>query len=97
MLATQSPGDLDYKCRDNIRAWFIGRVKEKVSLEKMRPMLSEARVDPAKIPGQATGEFHVARDGRVDRVKTEPSVLATEQLSDDELLRLAARTRESGG
>ncbi|OJH36646.1 AAA family ATPase [Cystobacter ferrugineus] len=96
MLATQSPGDFDYKCRDNIRAWFIGRVKEKVSLDKMKPMLSEARVDPAKIPGQATGEFHVARDGRVDRVKAEPSALATEQLSDDELLRLAARTRESG-
>ncbi|WP_395842477.1 helicase HerA domain-containing protein [Cystobacter fuscus] len=96
MLATQSPGDFDYKCRDNIRAWFIGRVKEKVSLDKMKPMLSEARVDPAKIPGQATGEFHVARDGRVDRVKAEPSALATEQLSDDELLRLAARTRDSG-
>jgi energy-coupling factor transporter ATP-binding protein EcfA2 len=96
MLATQSPGDFDYKCRDNIRAWFIGRVKEKVSLDKMKPMLSEARVDPAKIPGQATGEFHVARDGRVERVKTEPSALATEQLSDDELLRLAARTREPG-
>ncbi|MFY0582516.1 helicase HerA-like domain-containing protein [Cystobacter fuscus] len=96
MLATQSPGDFDYKCRDNIRAWFIGRVKEKVSLDKMKPMLSEARVDPARIPGQATGEFHVARDGRVDRVKAEPSALATEQLSDDELLRLAARTRDSG-
>ncbi|ATB29941.1 helicase HerA domain-containing protein [Melittangium boletus] len=96
MLATQSPGDLDYKCRDNIRSWFIGRVKEKVSLDKMKPMLSEARVDPAKIPGQGTGEFHVARDGKVDRVKAEPSALATEQLSDDELLRLAARTLTPG-
>jgi DNA helicase HerA-like ATPase len=93
MLATQSPGDFDYKCRDTIRAWFIGRVKEKVSLDKMKPMLSEARVDPAKIPGQGAGEFHVARDGRVERVKADQSALATEQLSDDELLRLAARTR----
>ncbi len=24
MLATQSPGDLDYKCRDNIVTWFVG-------------------------------------------------------------------------
>ncbi|MFY0562410.1 helicase HerA-like domain-containing protein [Archangium lansingense] len=92
MLATQSPGDFDYKCRDTIRSWFIGRVKEKVSLDKMKPMLSEARVDATKIPGQSTGEFHFARDGRVDRVKAEPSALATEQLSDDELLQLAART-----
>ncbi|ADO71360.1 AAA family ATPase [Stigmatella aurantiaca] len=93
LLATQSPGDFDYKCRDNIRSWFIGRVKERTSLEKMKPMLSEARVDfTAKIPGQGTGEFHVVRSGKVERVKTEPSALATEQLSDDELLRLAART-----
>ncbi|MBM7112454.1 helicase HerA domain-containing protein [Archangium primigenium] len=96
MLATQSPGDLDYKCRDTIRAWFIGRVKEKVSLDKMKPMLSEARVDPTRIPGQSTGEFHIARDGRVDRVKADASALATEQLSDDELLRLAERTRAQG-
>ncbi|MDC0707479.1 type IV secretion system DNA-binding domain-containing protein [Stigmatella sp. ncwal1] len=93
LLATQSPGDFDYKCRDNIRSWFIGRVKERTSLEKMKPMLSEARVDfTSKIPGQGTGEFHVVRSGKVERVKTEPSALATEQLSDDELLRLAART-----
>jgi hypothetical protein len=92
MLATQSPGDFDYKCRDTIRSWFIGRVKEKTSLEKMKPMLSEARVDATKIPAQSTGEFHFARDGRVDRLKAEPSALATEQLADDELLQLAART-----
>ncbi len=93
MLATQSPGDFDYKCRDTIRSWFVGRVKEKNSLEKMKPMLSEARVDfTAKIPTQATGHFHVIRDGNVQPVKADPSVLATEQLADDELLRLAART-----
>ncbi|HEY8194758.1 MAG TPA: helicase HerA-like domain-containing protein, partial [Hyphomicrobium sp.] len=28
MLATQSPGDLDYKSRDQITSWFIGRVRE---------------------------------------------------------------------
>ncbi|HEX8697355.1 MAG TPA: helicase HerA-like domain-containing protein, partial [Myxococcaceae bacterium] len=28
LLVTQSPGDFDYKCRDTIRSWFVGRVKE---------------------------------------------------------------------
>lgn len=94
MLATQSPGDFDYKCRDTIRSWFVGRVKEKNSLDKMKPMLSEARVDfTSKIPQQTTGEFHVIREGRVNRFKADPSALSTEQLSDDELLRLAVRTR----
>ena len=46
-LATQSPGDFDYKCRDNIRSWFVGRVKEPTALAKMKPMLSECRVDVA--------------------------------------------------
>ncbi|HYO73052.1 MAG TPA: zonular occludens toxin domain-containing protein, partial [Archangium sp.] len=93
MLATQSPGDFDYKCRDTIRSWFVGRVKERNSLEKMKPMLSEARVDfTAKIPNQTTGQFHVLREGNVQPIKADPSVLSTEQLPDDELLRLAAST-----
>ena len=35
-LATQSPGDLDYKCRDQIRTWLIGRVKEQVAIGKLQ-------------------------------------------------------------
>jgi energy-coupling factor transporter ATP-binding protein EcfA2 len=94
MLATQSPGDFDYKCRDTIRSWFIGRIKEKNSLEKMRPMLAEARTDfSGRIPSQSTGEFHLVREGRVERLKAAPSALSTEQSADDELLRLADGTR----
>ena len=36
MLATQSPGDLDYKSRDQITSWFIGRVREDTALRKLR-------------------------------------------------------------
>lgn len=94
MLATQSPGDLDYKCRDNIRTWFVGRVKERTALEKMKPMLAEARVDfTARIPGQGTGEFHVMRAGDVKGVKAARAAMSTQQLSEDEILRLAAHTR----
>ena len=28
LLATQSPGDFDYKCRENINTWFVGKIKE---------------------------------------------------------------------
>jgi DNA helicase HerA-like ATPase/energy-coupling factor transporter ATP-binding protein EcfA2 len=94
MLATQTPGDLDYKCRDNIRNWFVGRVKERTSLEKMKPMLAEARVDfTARIPGQGTGEFHVMRAGQVEAVKAARAAMSTQQLSEEEILQLAARTR----
>lgn len=96
LLATQSPGDLDYKCRDNLRSWFVGRVTQAVALEKMRPLFSEARVDvAANIPGQNAGEFHLLQEGRVTAFKGEFPLLRTEQVPDDEILKLAAHRRPS--
>ena len=54
-LATQSPGDFDYRCRDQVRLWLIGRVKEPVAIGKLKPML-ESKADPAtKLAGQGAG------------------------------------------
>ncbi|RKI61391.1 DUF87 domain-containing protein [Corallococcus sp. AB049A] len=97
MLATQSPGDLDYKCRDNVRAWFAGRVKEEVALKKLKPMFAEARVDPAiRLPPQKTGQFHVLREGQVEQLKADRNIIKTEQLSEEEILQLAHRSGEHG-
>ena len=94
LLATQSPGDFDYKCRDNIRSWFVGKVKEPTALAKMRPMLSECRVDVAsKLPHQKTGQFHLLRDGGATAFSAVRSVVETAQLSEGEILSLARRTR----
>jgi hypothetical protein len=57
-LATQSPGDFDYKCKENVRTWLIGRVKEPRAIEKLRPMLADAKGNViGKLAGQAAGEF----------------------------------------
>ncbi|NNB90580.1 ATP-binding protein [Corallococcus exiguus] len=97
MLATQSPGDLDYKCRENVRSWFIGRVREDRALGKLRPMFSDARMDPAtRLPAQKTGQFHVLRDGQVEQLKADRNIVKADQLSEDEILQLAHRTREQG-
>lgn len=94
LLATQSPGDLDYKCRDNIRSWFVGRVTQPVALEKMKPLFNDARANVAsRIPGQETGEFHLLQDGHATAFKSEMSFLDTVQVPDAELLALAARRR----
>lgn len=94
LLATQSPGDLDYKCRDNIRSWFVGRVTQNVALEKMKPLLTEARVNvSARIPGQGVGEFHLLQEGRVTAFKAHQALLRTEQVPDPEILKLAAWRR----
>ena len=95
MLATQSPGDLDYKCRENVRTWCVGRVKEDNAIRKVKPMFAEARVDAeAKLPGQKPGQFHVLREGKVQQLKADRSVMRTDQLSEDEILRFARQTRE---
>lgn len=90
MLATQSPGDFDYKCRENVRTWFIGRVREDRALTKLRPMFSDSRVDAAtKLPAQKMGQFHVLRDGHVEQLRADRNIIKTDQLSEDEILQLA--------
>jgi hypothetical protein len=93
-LATQSPGDFDYKCRDNIRTWFVGQVKELTSIAKMKPMLSECHIDVAsRLPGQEPGEFLLIRDGDVISMKTRLSVVDARQVPEDEIVALARATR----
>ena len=92
LLASQSPGDFDYKCRDNVRNWFVGRVKEDTALNKMRPMLKEARTDiAAKLPGMETGQFFLVREGQVESLAAARSLVSAEQLPETELLLLASR------
>jgi hypothetical protein len=90
LLATQSPGDFDYKCRDNIRCWVVGQVKEETALRKIKPMFGEARLDPAaRLPGQGTGEFHLLRGKEAVALRCRPSLLRTEQLPEERILELA--------
>jgi hypothetical protein len=96
-LATQSPGDLDYKCRDQIRTWLVGRVKEKVAIDKLRPMLEVGRVDAAaRLPGQETGQFYLLREKDVVPVQIEPSLIPTAQLPEDRIVDLARPGRGVG-
>lgn len=92
-LATQSPGDLDYRCRDNIRTWFVGRVAEKTAVEKMKPLLSECRISvESKLATAKIGEFFKLQDGDVVELKATPSIMKTAQLPEDEILAVARQS-----
>jgi hypothetical protein len=95
MLATQSPGDLDYKSRDQITSWFIGRVREDTALRKLKAAFqSESGLDPATaLPGQTVGEFHLVQEGLVRPMKAQRSLIAAEQVPFDRIEQLAAETR----
>jgi uncharacterized protein YjgD (DUF1641 family) len=98
LLATQSPGDFDYKSRENINTWFVGKIKEDTALKKMKPMLSEFKLDaPGRLSGQQTGEFFLVRSGEVLPIRSHRSLVETQQVPEDEILSLAARSRDLDG
>jgi DNA helicase HerA-like ATPase len=89
-LATQSPGDLDYKCKENVRTWLIGRVKEPRAIEKLKPMLEATNGSVTdKLAGQETGKFYLVRESRVTAVRSDASFMRTEQLPEKEIAELA--------
>ncbi len=95
MLATQSPGDLDYKSRDQITSWFIGRVREDTALRKLKAAFqSESGLDPtAVLPGQTVGEFHLVQEGLVRPLKAQRSLITAEQVPFDRIEQLSRETR----
>lgn len=95
MLATQSPGDLDYKSRDQITSWFIGRVREDTALRKLKAAFqSESGLDPAAVlPHQTVGQFHLVQEGYVRSLKAQRSLISAEQVPFDRIEQLAAETR----
>jgi Helicase HerA, central domain len=95
MLATQSPGDLDYKSRDQITSWFIGRVREDTALRKLRAAFqSESGLDPAAVlPGQTVGEFHLVQEGLVRPMRAQRSLIDAEQVPFDRIEQLARETK----
>jgi GTPase SAR1 family protein len=95
MLATQSPGDLDYKSRDQITSWFIGRVREDTALRKLKAAFqSESGLDPAAVlPHQTVGEFHLVQEGIVRPMKAHRSLINAEQVPFDKIEQLARETR----
>ncbi len=95
MLATQSPGDLDYKSRDQITSWFIGRVREDTALKKLKAAFqSESGLDAAAVlPGQTVGEFHLVQEGVVRAMKAQRSLIQAEQVPFDRIEQLAFETK----
>ena len=96
ILATQSPGDLDYRSRDQITSWFIGRVREDTALRKLRAAFqTESGLDPSRVlPNQTVGEFHLIQEGKVRPLKSRRSLISAEQVPFDRIEQLALETRK---
>jgi hypothetical protein len=89
-LATQSPGDLDYKCKENVRTWLIGRVREQRAIDKLRPILEMAKGNVTdKLGGQSTGGFYLVGESSVTAVRSDESFMRTVQMAENDIARLA--------
>jgi DNA helicase HerA-like ATPase len=92
MLATQNPGDIDYKARDNIGTWLVGKVTQDRALEKMRNLLAGYPNVAPRLATQPTGHFFVLGSGTRE-IRSDRSMMITEQLSDTEIATLSRATR----
>jgi GTPase SAR1 family protein len=96
LLASQNPGDFDYKARDNIATWLVGRVTQDRAIEKMKNLVASYPGVGARMASQGTGSFfllcpsasQVARE-----LKAEHSLMKTEQLAEHDIAALAAAGR----
>lgn len=94
-LATQNPGDLDYKSRENILTWFVGRVTEERTIGKMKQLLGDYRMNIAgRLGRKKSGEFFHLCQGAVTEITADRSLMVTEQMPEDEIVALARGTRQ---
>lgn len=66
-------------------------MKETTALNKLKPMLSEAKVDVTnKLASQQVGEFYAIRAGEVTSLKANMSLIRAEQVPLEQIQTLAA-------
>jgi DNA helicase HerA-like ATPase len=88
-LVSQNPGDFDYRCRDQIVTWLVGKLTQKTGIDKLRPLLERRPEAADKLAGQKAGEFYLVREGDVSPVSTARNLIPTEQVPEDRILQLA--------
>ena len=74
ILATQNPGDIDYKGLSNCATWIVGKLQTKRDRDKVREGLTDAEFSPSdltkKLARPKTGEFMLLnKDGNVHFIK----------------------------
>ena len=74
MLATQNPGDIDYKGLSNCATWIVGKLQTKRDRDKVREGLTDAEFSPSdlakKLARPKTGDFMLLnKEGDVHFIK----------------------------
>jgi len=88
-LATQSPGDFDYKSKENIRTWFLGRIKETTALAKLKPILAQTSKGSEELGAFKTGQFLLICEKQSALFKGLLNTIPLKQIPEEEILKLS--------
>ncbi|ABB06795.1 ATP-binding protein [Burkholderia lata] len=96
ILATQNPGDIDYKGLSNCATWIVGKLQTKRDRDKVREGLTDAEFSPSdlarKLARPKTGEFMLLnKDGDVHFIKERWLLTYHCTLSPEQLRRYKAK------
>jgi hypothetical protein len=92
LLASQNPGDFDYRGRENINTWLVGKVSQDRSIAKMRELLGE-HASVANLAAQPRGQFFLLQSPPPREVRADRSLMETRELNPEEVLALARALR----
>jgi hypothetical protein len=93
LLATQNPGDFDYKARDNINTWLLGKIAQDRAIEKMKNLIGNYPDVGPRLASQRTGSFFVLTGTTKRELKADRSLMETVQSSELEVAELARATK----
>ncbi len=96
ILATQNPGDIDYKGLSNCATWIVGKLQTKKDRDKVREGLTDAEFSPSdlakKLARPKTGEFMLLnKEGDVHFIKERWLLTYHCTLSPEQLRRYKAK------
>lgn len=96
ILATQNPGDIDYKGLSNCATWVVGKLQTKRDRDKVREGLTDAEFSPSdlakKLARPKTGEFMLLnKEGDVHFIKERWLLTYHCTLSPEQLRRYKAK------
>jgi hypothetical protein len=95
LLATQNPGDFDYKARDNINTWLLGKIAQDRAIEKMKHLIGNYPDVGPRLASQRTGSFFLLTGTTKRELKADRSLMETVQSSESEVVELARATKPS--
>ncbi len=88
LLATNDPSALDYKVRDHVGTWMLGKITQDRAIEKMRNLLSGYPNVATRLATQPTGHFFVLADGATE-IRCDASLMRAEPMAEHDIVELS--------